>query len=135
MINNLPVAPGMGLADYHHSLLHIAHFKLAVDGPMGVEHPCHIWHCTKVVAVGPAVVLLELFTMPGVGDGGAGEEVGVVGAGLGPPGPPQAGRLPGLLQAGNLGELTGMLIAQVLGAQDYPKAPFLLELQLATELH
>ena len=61
--------------------------------------------------------------------------MGVVGAGLGPPGPPQAGRLPGLLQARDPSELTGVLVAQVLRAQDDPEASFLLELQPATELH
>ena len=73
----------MGLAGHHHSLLHIAHIGLVIDGSMGVKHPCHIWHCAVVVAARPAVVLTELFALPGVCDGGAGEEVGVVGAGLG----------------------------------------------------
>ena len=102
---------------------------------MGVEEPGHVWYCAVEVPGGAAGVLLELPALPGDGGGGAGEEVGMVGAGLGPPGPPQAGRLPRLLQGRDTSELAGMLIVQVLRAQDDPKASFLLELQPTTELH
>ena len=58
-----------------------------------------MWHCTVEVARGGAGVLLE--HLPGAGGdggGGAGEEVGVLGVGLGSPGPPEAGSLPSHIQ-------------------------------------
>ena len=100
---------------------------------MGVEEPGHVWYCAVEVPGGAAGVLLELPALPGDGGGGAGEEVGMVGAGLGPPGPPQAGRLPRLLQTRDPSELAGLPVALILLAKDYEEATALLELQLAGE--
>ena len=58
----------------------------------------------------------------------------MVGAGLGPPGPPQAGRLPRLLQPRDPSKLAGSPVAPVLLAKNHNEAAALLELQLASEL-
>ena len=85
---------------------------------MGVEEPGHVWYCAVEVPGGAAGVLLELPALPGDGGGGAGEEVGMVGAGLGPPGPPQAGRLPRLLQARDPSALSSFVTLGIVRSQN-----------------
>ena len=77
-----------------------------------------------------AQVLLEGGARPGVVGGADGEEVGVLGGGLGPGCPLEAGLLPEGGEGGQVGELEGPGVGGVLRPEDGGQAGQLLPLQL-----